>query len=514
MRAHIPCPCGKSSDAYTQYDDHGHCYSCNKQFWPERERMEEAKPVNSFTYQQVPYRGHSVNTLQKYNVRLKVADDSGQPFEVDYPWDNNGTMVRILADKKFRWIPYSGPGLFGADVFPAGSARYITVTEGAEDAMAAFEMLGSKYPVVSVQNAQSAARDCAARKEYLDSFERIYLCFDNDDPGRQAEAAVSQLFPYNKVYIVRKTTRKDANDYLLNGEGNVYTKLWYNAKLHNPESIVSSFDELADIFKIPKKKAICSFPFKELQDTTHGIRTGETYLFKALEGIGKTEVLGAIEYHAVKTCDFPIGVIHLEEDIQRTALRLVGYEVGSPVHLEGQADISPEQLLKIYKDLTRYDNRVNYYVQGKNDENVDLFLSSIRFMVAQAQCKIVFFDHISRVATNFNLDTAGLDNFATRLSKLALELDFALLMISHVNDDGLTRGSRNISKEAWTVISLQRDKLSHDAMERNTTRFIVEKNRHASVTGPAGEVYFDMNTFKLTDNKPLVLPPVAEKDAA
>ena len=73
-------------------------------------------------------------------------------------------------------------------------------------------------------------------------------------------------------------------------------------------------------------------------------------------------------------------------------------------------------------------------------------------------------------------------------------------MISHVNDDGLTRGSRNISKEAWTVISLQRDKLSHDPLERNTTKLVVEKNRHASVTGPAGEVYFDINTFSFQIN--------------
>ena len=466
------------------------------------------------SFQQVAYRGHSVNALQKYGVRLKVADKTGEPLEVHYPWGKGGLMVRNLTQKGFRWVKYPGPGLFGTDTFPAGCARYATITEGAEDALAAFEMLGSQYPVYSVQSATSAAKDCAADRTILDSFEKIYLCFDNDDAGRLAEAEVSAMFPYNKVYIVKKTTRKDANDFLLNGEGAVYQKLWYNAQRHNPESIISSFDALADVFKIPKKKAICDFPFKELQEATHGIRTGETYLFKALEGIGKTEVLGAIEYHAVKTRDFPIGVIHLEEDIQRSALRLVGYEVGAPVHLEGQADINPDELLKIYKDLTRYDNRVNFYVQGKNDENVDLFLNSIRFMVAQAQCKIVFFDHISRVATNFGLDTAGLDSFATRLSKLALELDFALLMISHVNDDGLTRGSRNISKEAWTVISLQRDKLSHDPLERNTTKLVVEKNRHASVTGPAGEVYFDMNTFKLSDQRPLHLPPLEGKVAA
>ena len=125
---------------------------------------------------------------------------------------------------------------------------------------------------------------------------------------------------------------------------------------------------------------------------------------------------------------------------------------------------------------------------------------------AKAGCRVVFFDHISRVATSFGLDTSGLDSFATKLSKLSIELDFALIMITHVNDDGLTRGSRNISKEAWTVISLNRDKLNPDPLIRNTTNLVVEKNRHASITGPAGSIYFDPTTFKLTDEPPMYLP--------
>jgi hypothetical protein len=218
--------------------------------------------------------------------------------------------------------------------------------------------------------------------------------------------------------------------------------------------------------------------------------------------------MGAIEYHVAKTTDLPIGIIHLEEDVQRSAIRLVGYEVEAPVHLEGFTDYSPEQLLEIYSKVAKTDNRIHFYQQGKNDTDVGSFLNAIRFMVASAGCRVVFFDHISRVATAFALDTSGLDQFATALSKLAIELDFALIMITHVNDDGLTRGSRNISKEAWTVISLSRDKLSPDPLIRNTTNLTIEKNRHASITGPAGCVYFDPSTFKLTDNPPAYLPPI------
>jgi predicted ATP-dependent serine protease len=104
----------------------------------------------------------------------------------------------------------------------------------------------------------------------------------------------------------------------------------------------------------------------------------------------------------------------------------------------------------------------------------------------------------------------ALDFISTKLAQLADELQFALVMITHVNDDGQTRGSRNISKEAASVVSLNRDILAIDPEQRNTTNLVVEKNRYGSTTGPAGSVYFDASTFTLSDtqNPDLVGVPV------
>lgn len=505
---HLPCPCGNSSDAYTEYPNGGFCYSCNKKFW--KDKPNEMMDPNDFTIQQIPYRGHSLKALQKYNVKQKVRSSDGELLETAYEYPNDAFKYRVLATKKFNWQGFKGPGLFGKDKFSSGSAQAVTITEGEEDCLSAYEMLGCKYPVVSVQSSSSAQKDCAADKEWLDGFEKIYLCFDSDQQGQKAVAAVSSLFPYSKVFIVKKTKYKDANEYQLNDAAEEYRKIWWASKRHDPENIISSFSDLAEIFKAPKKKAICDFPFKELQASTYGIRTGETYLFKALEGIGKTELMGAIEYHVAKSTDIPIGIIHLEEDIQRSAMRLVGYEVETPVHLEGFTDYDPEQLMEIYTKIVKTDNRINYYQKGKNDNDTESFLNAIRFLVASAGCKIVFFDHITRIATSFRLEDERkeLDYVSTKLSEMAEELDFALIMITHVNDNGDTRGSRNISKEAWTVVSLNRDKLSPDAVERNTTYLTIEKNRHASITGPAGCIYFDPHTFKLSENRPAHLPEV------
>ena len=80
------------------------------------------------------------------------------------------------------------------------------------------------------------------------------------------------------------------------------------------------------------------------------------------------------------------------------------------------------------------------------------------------------------------------------------ELDFALIIVSHVNDDGLTRGSRNISKIADVRIDLFREITHPDPIVRRVTRMVVSKNRFCGRTGPAGELLFDPATYTLTED--------------
>lgn len=284
-----------------------------------------------------------------------------------------------------------------------------------------------------------------------------------------------------------------------------YKRVWYNAKRYVPENMVSSFDDFSKIMEEKEKESLCTYPFTDLQRMLRGIRPGETVLFKAPEGIGKTEVMGAIEYHALKTTDLNIGVIHLEEPIRRSLQRLAGYELGRPVHLDNTTP--REAILETVRSVVTRDNRLHFY-KNFNSEDLNGVLNSIRFLVSSCECRIVFLDHISRLVSGTMEpdERKALDFISTRLSQLAEELQFGLIMISHVNDDGLTRGSRNISKEAYAVISLERDIINPDEVIRNTTNFTIHKNRFGSLTGPAGSVYFDIGTFMLTEQEPKVLP--------
>src|SRR3954464_14030930 len=74
-----------------------------------------------------------------------------------------------------------------------------------------------------------------------------------------------------------------------------------------------------------------------------------------------------------------------------------------------------------------------------------------------------------------------------------------LIFVPHVNDDGKTRGSRNISKIAHTWIHLDRNVVAETEDARNITYLTVRKNRFAHRTGPAGVLVFDPSTYIVSE---------------
>lgn len=500
-KEHLPCPCGQSSDAYCEYPDgHGYCFSCSKYIKGD----DVITDTNNYSYEYLPWRGVTSDTFRFYDVKTRVTHE-GVPVALGFRYGNGRTKVRQLGEKSFSVsgeLESNTGFLFGRDKFPAGSAKAITITEGELDALSVYQILGSKYPSVSVSSATSARNDCTKDFDYINSFERIYLAFDNDDPGRKALQQVASLFDFNKVYHV-KLERKDANDYLSAGDTKGFTGAWWSAKRFLPEGIISSYSEIEKIIDEDKKKESVSYPFEKLQSMTYGIRTGEVVLIKAPEKVGKTEFIRAIEYHLLKTTDSNIGVIHLEEGKPRMIKGLAGYELGVATHLP-DSGVSNEDIKKAFKAATGRDERLHIYTHFDSDDP-DTIINTIRFMAGPCGCRYIFLDHLSQLVSGLE-DTderKHLDYISTRLCQMVEDLDFTLFVISHVNDDGKTRGSRYIAKVADLILSLSRDILAMEEAERNTTRLTIEGNRFASMSGPAGELWFDFGTFRLTEKKNL-----------
>lgn len=495
---HGPCPCGKSSDAYALYDDgHGHCFSCGKTHF-KTDRGNTIIEDTDYTLQYVSWRGISAETMRKYGCLSRI-DTNGKPHSLLLRYPPEGThKVRYFDRKDFRAEgKMTEASLFGMDVFSAGSAKAITITEGELDAMSLHQITGG--PVVSIRGASSAKTDCLKAFAYLDSFEKIYLAFDNDEAGEKACAQVAPLFDFNKIYHVKFSKYKDANEYLEAGASEELKRIWWNSKRFLPEGVHSTFAEFKDIIGKDRRKPTFEVPFKTLQEMTFGLFSGEVFLITALEGVGKTEIIRAMEYKLLKETDVNIGTLHLEEDKARQLKGLAGLELKTPVHLP-TSNVSQDEIVKALEGVVKKDDRLHLYSHFGSDDP-DVILQMIRFLVAHCGCRVVFLDHITMVVTGlFGEDERrALDYISTRLAMMVKELDFCLVMVSHVNDDDKTRGSRNISKIAGTWVHLSRDLESPSESDRNTTSLILKKNRLGARTGFAGDLYFDEETFILAD---------------
>jgi len=498
-KAYQPCPDCGSSDALAYYDDgHTFCFSCNKHTQGDTVTDSTTNDDFDYSYQYLPLRGLTALTMEKFDILTKV-DPNGTAVAHGYKYPNGAIKIRNLLKKEFHSKgEMSGATLFGADRFNAGSARSITICEGELDAASVFQLLGSKYPAVSVRSASSARKDCATEFDYLNSFESIYLCFDNDEPGQRAAADVAGLFNFNKVYHVQLTKYKDPNDYLVHGAEEEFRKTWWNAKKFLPEGIISSNSEVLEIFQEEKSTAVATYPWATLQELTKGIRYGEVVLLTAMEGVGKTEIFRGLEYHLLQTTEENIGVIHLEEGKRRFFDGVVGYELKTAAHHDPY--LTPEEKFEAYQKVVKRDNRLHFYTHFSSDDP-DAILDSIRFMAGACECKFIFLDHITMLVsgTADGDERRILDYISTKLAGMVEELGFCLFLISHINDDGKTRGSRNISKIADLHVQLIRNLESADPIERNTTHLMVKKNRFAAVTGPGGALYFDKDTYMITE---------------
>src|SRR6185436_3753984 len=191
-----------------------------------------------YTYEYLPFRGISKETFRFYNSLTKI-DSEGKPKEIGFPYPNGSVKVRTLSTKGFYSKGDIGKaGLFGRDKFTAGSHKTLIITEGEIDALSTHQVV--RCPVVSVHSASSARTDVSVDRSWCNTFEKIVLAFDGDEAGREAARAVASLFDYNKVYSVsfRGGDRKDANDYVRNGESDELATLFANARRYLPETIV------------------------------------------------------------------------------------------------------------------------------------------------------------------------------------------------------------------------------------------------------------------------------------
>ena len=502
-KTHQPCDdCGSSNALSVNKDGSTYCFKCGTSRKPS-EALAPSTYTNVSPKPQKPLvdlsdafevgfsdRRIAQSSASRYHVKV---DSNNQVFFPYYDKQGLLTAYKVRGeDKSFKSIGDIKKGLlFGQQLFSKGG-NAVTIVEGEFDALAAQQMLGN-YPVVSIKNgAQSALSDVKANYEWLDSFDKIVICFDNDEPGIKAANDVAEFFG-SKAHIFKHTEDvKDACDWLTSRQEAQFVKAWWAAEQYKPEGIVTVQDIKDRLLAPPVEGVAWAFP--TLTELTYGRRKGELYGFGAGVGVGKTDVFTQQIAYDIDTLGKKVGVIYLEQNVVETAQRVMGkidkrlYHIPDGGWTRGQYEASIDSLL----------NRDQLYMMehfGSMDWKT--IKGIIKYFNKAYDIEHIYLDHLTALSANEQDERRALDGIMADMAGLAQELGVIIHFISHLTTpEGKSHeeggrvmekhftGSRAIARWSHYMFGLERNKQDEDLVKRQTTTFRVLKDRFAgSATG-------------------------------
>jgi twinkle protein len=180
------------------------------------------------------------------------------------------------------------PTLFGKNmVDPLKSGSTLIITEGQWDALT-WQQLG--YPAVSIPSGVSNDEWIGEDWSFLNCFSQIYLDFDDDPPGQEAELKAKVRLGYDRCRSIRYRF-KDANAALVAGAEDVLREAFKHAKEAPVERIVKASD-IKDKVKdrLNRTNMQAGTPFF-LRSVEFEFRPYEITLWFGITGHGKSSIL-------------------------------------------------------------------------------------------------------------------------------------------------------------------------------------------------------------------------------
>ncbi len=545
---HYACPreaCG-SSDALAIYrketpnggEKHdGFCWSCERHFKrinmddaipaPEEEHQDKEKKFEKVDLEEI--KGLPIKSLADRGIREAVAEHYGvrvgfdaQTGEIShhyYPYKVDGKLTgykeRNIEKKEFHSVGNTrNCELFGQHLFGKGG-RMLVITEGEPDAMAAYQMfksLNKSYSVVSLPQGANI-RGLKNNLEYVESFEKVVLSFDQDKVGQQAAEKAAQLLSPGKAFIM-SMEEKDANKMLQEHKAKEFFQSLNSAREYRPDGIIRLSDSWDELWKNENVKSV-PYPWEGLNDKLYGMRQGELVTLTSGSGMGKSAVVKELEYHLFRETEDNIGILHLEENIGKTDWGLMSVHASLPLHIrEHRRDVPKEDIRRYFDETVGTGRFIAYDHFGSTA--ADNLISQVRYLIKGMDCKWIFLDHLSIVVSSMEEggdERKTIDDIMTRLRTLVEETGVGLFLVSHLKrpsgDKGherggevslsQLRGSHSIAQLSDAVIGLERNGQDENEKVANLTKARVIKNRYSGLVGLATHLYYKRETGRLTE---------------
>jgi len=514
---HIPCtnPICMSSDANSLYSDgHTFCFSCNTYVGSTgviESNNPKAKQNADLVFGNfIPLlkRNITLESCQKWNYQVGKFNNEIVHIANYYDKDKKIDFQKLrFKNKVFKTTGnINNVLLYGQQLWKQGGKK-ICICEGEIDSISLSQLFNHKYPVVGIPNGvNGAAKALKKQLEWLESFEEIILFFDQDTHGQEAAKECAELFTVGKCKIATFEL-KDVNEMLVANRGEEVIKAMWEAKEYRPDGIVFGTD-LWDLIREPVPVSIAQYPFSGLNKKLYGLRKREIVTVCAGTGVGKTLFTKELIYSLIKQ-NHKVGVICLEESLQRTSHGILGISLNKRVHLGGVIDVPANELEQAYKD-TLGSGKVFLYHNFGSTEQENVF-TRIKFFAKGLDCSFIILDHVSILISGLQIvdERKALDVLFTKLRTLTEELNIGLICVAHLkrldgnqdHTDGVPvslshiRGSASIAQLSDAVVSLERNSNKNE----NKTLIRVLKNRFAGDTGIASAVNYDTTTGRMIE---------------
>lgn len=487
------------------------------------------------------FRGIRDETYRAFGVRHTYNPDNGEMISQFYPC----TIGYKLSGYKCRKLPKqfgtpiklveNGVGqecdLFGQFKFKNSPSKYVLIVGGEIDQLSAFQMLyddvkarGKDYgpvPVVSsILGENGTYKQLKSQYEWLNRFERIVLCLDNDEAGKKATEQCVKVLPKGKVFVMDMEF-KDPNEYLTAGKERQFVSAFYGAKLYTPSGIVGSdsmFKEMQNRAVTPKVKLP---PFLKIAQKmlSGGFSLKQIINIVAGTSIGKTTLVNSMVKDWIFNSPYKVGVVTLEADVPEYGNLLLSEHIGRKLALiEDPLELSaylrqPEVEQAARELFLNEDGTPRFYLIDDRGD-FDSLQKKIEELIIKCDVQLIVIDPLSDALAGMPPDEQEL--FMKWMKQTIKRYDVLFVNIVHIRkavagqrdagrgadlDESQMFGSSSLAKSAHVNMLLARDKYAEDEIERNSTRVTLAKNRSTGLTGKAGEIYYDNKTHRLWDKE-------------
>lgn len=526
-----------------------HCFSCEYHI-PDEQYMidndinyEQEWELATTEFNEEVHKKIKENSGTRSNNYRGIREDTSKPFGVRYEYDGEGSVSKVyypttmnyaISGYKVRCHPKNfmavGEVGKGCDLF--GQFKFKTFTNtllivgGEHDTLAAFQMLSDAQknknfdPVAVVSSTTGEAttyKQVQAQYDFINQFKKIIVALDADSAGEEASAKLIDVLPKGKVFVMRMR-HKDPNRYIDLGKEQEFISDFWAAKPYTPEGVKSAadgFDEIRE--ELLKARITLPTYMHRMQSMMGGgIIQGRIVNIIADTSCGKSTHVNRMVYHWIFNSPVIPTIVSLEATAAQYMIEMLS------VHLQVNMrwKMSDEQFLEFLD--TEECAKIRHHLCFKEDGQPRFFILDERagsIKDLEVELEMLYRKHGSKLfVVDVLTDMLRGSSEAHSEDHMNFQRNMAKNGVTTVNvlhtrkpsqsPDGTVRkvteydalGTGSFVQSAAYNIVLNRDKLSEDKVEQNTTEVDLPKCRGGK-TGSAGKWYYDFNTVTVHDRE-------------